>query len=367
MLKILSIFGTRPEAIKMAPVIHAMRQQTELFVVKVCVTAQHRGMLDSPLKLFEIEPDYDLDIMSEDQSPSRVAAAVLEKLEPVLKKEQAGWLLIQGDTTTAAAAALAGFHAGLRVAHIEAGLRTGNKWQPFPEEINRRIVSLLADLHFAPTENARQNLIDEGIESDRISVTGNPGIDALKLMLQRPVPAEVSSLLDGLPVILVTAHRRENFGPPLENICQALLEIARRYRGQIRIVYPVHRNPQVDLPVRQLLGGVEGIILLDPVDYQSLVHLAQNSFAIVTDSGGLQEEAASLGKPVLVLRNVTERPEVVNAGVGRVVGVETESIVAEISRLRDDSEAYRVMSVASEVYGDGNASERILRALLDFK
>jgi len=351
----------------MAPVIHAMRQQTELFEVKVCVTGQHRGMLDSPLKLFEIEPDYDLDIMTEDQSPSRVAAAVLEKLEPVVKKERAGWLLIQGDTTTAAAAALAGFHAGLRVAHIEAGLRTGNKWQPFPEEINRRIVSLLADLHFAPTENARQNLIDEGIESDRISVTGNPGIDALKLMLQRPVPAEVSSLLDGLPVILVTAHRRENFGPPLENICQALLEIARRYRGQIRIVYPVHRNPQIDLPVRQLLGGVEGIILLDPLDYQSLVHLAQNSFAIVTDSGGLQEEAASLGKPVLVLRNVTERPEVVNAGVGRVVGLETESIVAEISRLREDSEAYRAMSKATDVYGDGHASDRILRALLDFR
>lgn len=367
MLKVLSIFGTRPEAIKMARVIQAMRQRADLFEVKVCVTAQHRGMLDSTLKLFEIEPHYDLDIMSEDQTPSQVAAAVLEKLEPILKNERSNWLLIQGDTTTAAAAALAGFHAGLRVAHVEAGLRTYDKWQPFPEEINRRIVSLLADLHFAPTENARQNLLDEGIDGHRISITGNPGIDALKLMLQRSVPSEVSSLVDGPPVILVTAHRRENFGRPLKNICQALLEIARRYQGGIRIVYPVHRNPQVDLPVRQLLSGVDGIVLCDPMDYQSLVHLANKSYAIVTDSGGLQEEAASLGKPVLVLRNVTERPEVVTAGVARVVGVETESIVAEIVRLREDAEAYRSMSIATDVYGDGHASERIVRALLDFK
>jgi len=351
----------------MAPVIQAMQRRSNSFDVKVCVTAQHRGMLDSPLELFAIKPDYDLDIMADDQSPSRVFAAVLEKLEPILKNEQPGWLLIQGDTTTAAAAALAGFHAGLRVAHIEAGLRTDNKWQPFPEEINRRIVSLLADLHFAPTENARQNLIDEGIAGDRIHVTGNPGIDALKLMLQRPVPPEVSSLLDGVPVILVTAHRRENFGQPLANICRALLETVRRYRGHIKIVYPVHRNPQVDRPVRQLLGGAEGIVLLDPMDYLSLIHLAHKSFAIVTDSGGLQEEAASLGKPVLVLRNVTERPEVVTAGVARVVGVETEAIVAEISRLQEDNEAYRSMSNATDVYGDGKASERILDALIDFK
>lgn len=351
----------------MAPVIHAMRQRADLFEVRVCVTAQHRGMLDSSLKLFEIAPEYDLDIMSDDQSPSRIFATVLEKLEPVLKHEQPDWLLIQGDTTTAAAAALAGFHARLRVAHIEAGLRTRDKWQPFPEEINRRIVSLLADLHFAPTESARQNLIDEGVAGDRIRVTGNPGIDSLKLMLQRPVPAEVASLLNGVPVILITAHRRENFGRPLANICQALLEVARRYRGRIKIVYPVHRNPQVDGPVRQLLGGAEGIVLRDPMDYLSLVHLADKSYAIVTDSGGLQEEAASLGKPVLVLRNVTERPEVVTAGVARMVGLETESIVAEICRLVDDKEAYRSMSIATDVYGDGKASERILLALADFR
>ena len=367
MLKVLSVFGTRPEAIKMAPVILAMRQRADLFEIKVCVTAQHRGMLDCPLKLFEIASDYDLDIMSEDQSPSHVAAAVLQKLEPIIRNERPDWLLIQGDTTTAAAAALAGFHARLRVAHVEAGLRTHNKWQPFPEEINRRIVSLLADLHFAPTEVARQNLIDEGIAADRIRITGNPGIDALKLMLQRPVPPDVSSLLDGVPVILVTAHRRENLGQPLENICRALLQIVGRYPGRIKIVYPIHPNPQVERPVRKLLEGVEGIILRGPLDYLSLVHLAQHSYAIVTDSGGLQEEAASLGRPVLVLRNVTERPEVVTAGVARVVGVETEIIVAAISELWEDQQAYRLMSIPTDVYGDGRASERILDALIDFK
>ena len=351
----------------MAPVIRAMQQRADLFEVKVCVTAQHRGMLDCSLKLFELVPDYDLDIMSEDQTPLQVTAAVLEKLQPIIRKEQSDWLLIQGDTTTTAAAALAGFHARLRVAHVEAGLRTHDKWQPFPEENNRRIVSLLADLHLAHTENARQNLIAERIPGERICVTGNPGIDALKLMLQRPVPPDVSSLLDGLPAILVTAHRRENFGRPLENICHALLEIARRYRGRMKIIYPVHRNPHVDGPVRRLLGGVEGIILRDPLDYLSLVHLARKSYAIVTDSGGLQEEAASLGKPVLVLRNVTERSEAVTAGLARLVGVETESIVAEISRLQEEPEVYRSMSVATNIYGDGHASERILDALIDFK
>lgn len=365
-LKVLSVFGTRPEAIKMAPVISALAARTDAFAARVCVTAQHRSMLDQTLRLFEIAPDYDLDVMSENQSPTQVGAAVLAKLEPILSREQPDWLLVQGDTTTTAAAALAAFYAGVRIGHIEAGLRTKDKWQPFPEEINRRIVSLMADLHFAATESARRNLLDEGIPAHSILVTGNPVIDALQAMLRRPPPAEIAAMLDPQRrLILVTAHRRENFGRPLENICHALLEIARRYAGKIQIVYPVHDNPNVCEPVRRILDGASDITLTSPLDYLSLVHLASKCHMIVTDSGGLQEEGPSLGKPVLVMRNVTERPETVAAGLARIIGVETESIVAEVSRLLDDAQAYRSMSKQTNLYGDGRAGERIVQALLD--
>jgi UDP-N-acetylglucosamine 2-epimerase (non-hydrolysing) len=368
MLRILSVFGTRPEAIKMAPLIQAMAAQPDVFESKVCVTAQHRSMLDQTLQLFEIVPDHDLDVMADDQSPTKVAAAVLSKLEPILKSEEPDWVLLQGDTTTTAAASLVAFHAGAKIGHIEAGLRTKDKWQPFPEEINRRIVSLVADLHFAATEGAQHNLLDEGIPSNRILVTGNPVIDALQSMLRRPTPATIAGMLDvRRKLILVTAHRRENFGRPLENICEALLTIARRYDGQVHIVYPVHENPNVREPVRRLLGGSPGITLTSPLDYLSLVHLANRSYMIVTDSGGLQEEGPSLGKPVLVMRNVTERPEAVAAGMARMIGVETETIVAEISRLLDDEQAYKSMSTPINLYGDGKASERILQGLLDFQ
>ena len=352
----------------MAPLIKAMAAQPDVFESKVCVTAQHRSMLDQTLRLFEIVPEYDLDIMAPDQSPTQVAAAVLARLEPVLKSEKPDWVLLQGDTTTTAAASLAAFYAGVKIGHVEAGLRTRDKSQPFPEEINRRIVSLMADLNFAATETARQNLLAEGVSANCSLVTGNPVIDALQSMLRRPAPPEIAAMeRDGRKLILVTAHRRENFGQPLANICASLLTIAARYAGQVHIVYPVHENPNVREPVRSLLAGAAGITLLSPLDYLSLVHLANYSYMIVTDSGGLQEEGPSLGKPVLVMRNVTERPEVVDAGMARVIGTETDAIVAEISRLLDDEQAYRSMSTPTNLYGDGNASERILRALVDFE
>lgn len=351
----------------MAPVIRAMAAQPDVFHSRVCVTAQHRTMLDQTLQLFRIVPDYDLNIMVADQSPTQVAAAVLTKLEAVLKAEKPDWVLLQGDTTTTAAASLAAFYAGVKIAHVEAGLRTQDKSQPFPEEINRRIVSVMANFHFAATETAQQTLLAEGISAKCITVTGNPVIDALQSMLQRPAPPEIARMAnDGRKLILVTAHRRENFGRPLESICAALRAIAARYNGQVHIVYPVHENPNVREPVRRLLAGAPDITLLSPLDYLSLVHLANYSYMIVTDSGGLQEEGPSLGKPVLVMRNLTERPEAVAAGMARVIGAETEAIVAEVSRLLEDRQAYRAMSTPTNLYGDGKASERILRALVDF-
>ena len=367
MLRVLSVFGTRPEAIKMAPLLQGMAARPDVFESIVCVTAQHRNMLDQTLPLFGIVPEYDLDIMAEDQSPTQVAAALLSKLEPVLESVKPDWVLVQGDTTTTAATALAAFHMGARIGHVEAGLRTQDKSQPFPEEINRRIVSLIADLHFAATETAQQNLLAEGIPANRVLVTGNPVIDALQSMLRRPPPAKIAAMASSRrKLILVTAHRRENFGRPLENICAALLAIAGRYQERVHIVYPVHENPHVREPVQRLLEGAPHITLMSPLDYLSLVHLANYSYMIVTDSGGLQEEGPSLGKPVLVMRNVTERPETVDAGMARVIGVETNTIVAEISRLLDDGQAYQSMSTPNNLYGDGKASERILRGLLEF-
>jgi UDP-N-acetylglucosamine 2-epimerase (non-hydrolysing) len=376
--RILSIFGTRPEAIKMAPLLQTMAGH-DAFVSKVCVTAQHRQMLDEVLRLFDIVPDYDLDVMDDDQSPTQVAATVMSRLEPVLRTEKPDWVLVQGDTTTTVAAALAGFYAGARVGHVEAGLRTGDKWQPFPEEINRRIVTLVTDLHFAPTEQSRQNLLNEGVPDSRILVTGNTVIDALHWVLQRPAPSEIVALLEkiGLKVggprsngdpklILVTAHRRENFGAPLANICEALRTIAMRFDDQVQVVYPVHLNPNILVPVRRMLGGLPNVTLTEPLDYLAMAHLANNSYLIVTDSGGLQEEAPSLGKPVLIVRKATERTETVAVGAARMVGVETETIVAEINRLLDDEAAYQAMTSFQNPYGDGRAGERIIAALQTF-
>jgi len=371
-MKVLTVFGTRPEAIKLAPVLRELDRRSTVAELRtvVCVTAQHRHMLDQVLDLFEIRPDYDLNVMIEDQTPTRTAATILSQLEPVLQTENPAWVLVQGDTTTAAAASLAAFYSRAKVGHVEAGLRTHKKWQPFPEEINRRVIGMIADLHFAPTERARQNLLREGVHGDHILVTGNPVIDALRWVASLPsrkASHDVRRSTSGCPevkIILVTAHRRESFGKPLENICLALREVARRYGDRIRVIYPVHSNPNVWGPVHRMLGDVPNIILIPPVDYLEFVNLMKSSHLVMTDSGGIQEEAPSLGKPVLVLRNVTERPEAEEAGAVKVVGTDTDRILAATTSLLEDSGEYQRMARAVNPFGDGNAAERIVRGLL---
>ncbi len=365
------VFGTRPEAIKLAPVIRELRRKScdpgVDLTVRVCVTAQHREMLDQVLRLFDIIPDYDLNVMEENQTPTQVASTVLSRLEPILLTERPDWVLVQGDTTTVAAASLAAFYSRAKLGHVEAGLRTGDKWQPFPEEINRRIAGSIADLHFAPTQGSRQNLLREGISDERILVTGNTVIDALQWVASQAPPAEVSDLVrtSATRLIFVTAHRRENFGAPLEDICLALRDIAVRYDGRLQILYAVHRNPNIWAPVHRLLGDLESVTLTPPLDYLTTVHILKHTYLVLTDSGGLQEEAPSLGKPVLVLREVTERPEGIEAGTARLVGVTRESIVRETTHLLEDSQAYAAMATAVNPYGDGKASQRIVEALLD--
>ncbi len=367
-LRVLSIFGTRPEAVKMAPVIRRLAITSDVASV-VCVTAQHRQMLDQVLDLFEIKPDYDLDIMKSDQSLSELTAALFSGLDPVLQCVQPDWVLVQGDTTTVVAAALIAYYHGVRVGHVEAGLRTGDKWQPFPEEINRCVAGVVADLHFAPTTLARDNLLHEGTPPDRILVTGNPVIDALQDIIARPYELE-SGPLAGIPwdrrVILVTAHRRENFGQPLENIFSALLRIAKSYSERVHLVYPVHLNPNVYDPAHSMLGGVSNITLLEPLDYLHMVHLMNRAYLVLTDSGGIQEEAPAVGTPVLVLRRVTERREAIEAGTALLVGTDPERIVAETSRLLDDSELHAEMARAVNPFGDGQAAERIVEGLISF-
>jgi UDP-N-acetylglucosamine 2-epimerase (non-hydrolysing) len=377
-LRVLSIFGTRPEAVKMAPVIHTL-EQTPGVESLVCVTAQHREMLDQVLDLFDIAPDLDLNLMRPDQSLAEISAAIFNHVDPVFSDLHPDWVLIQGDTTTVMIAALLAYYRRIRLGHVEAGLRTGDKWQPFPEEINRRVASVVADLHFAPTEWSRQNLLRENIDPDKIVVTGNPVIDALQYAANRPATPDVYVLLRqlGLPVdekpsrvsdiprlILVTAHRRENFGAPLERICTALKELAELYGGDVRIVYPVHLNPNVQKPVYRLLSEVPNIYLLPPLDYMPWVHLIKRATLMLTDSGGLQEEAPGLGVPVLVMREVTERPEGVEAGTVKLVGTDTGRIVAECRALLDDPRAHAAMARAVNPYGDGHAAERIVEALL---
>ncbi len=367
---ILSVFGTRPEAIKLAPVIRELRRHPGQITSKVCVTAQHRQMLDQVLSLFGIAPDYDLNVMEQNQSPSQVAAATLTRLEPVLQAVQPDWVLVQGDTITVAAASLGAYLARVRVGHVEAGLRTHDKWSPFPEEISRRIAGVIADAHFAPTELARSNLLREGVPENQIFVTGNTVIDALLWAAEQPFDLLTLSpdapLWDrpGVQLILVTAHRRESFGAPMEGICHALRELAVGGHGQVHIIYPVHLNPNVQEPVQRILGGVQNITLLPPIEYLPLVQLLKRAYLVLTDSGGIQEEAPSLGKPVLVLREVTERPEGVEAGTAKVVGTDTHRIVEEARRLLSDRSAYDAMAHAVNPYGDGKASARIVSALL---
>jgi UDP-N-acetylglucosamine 2-epimerase (non-hydrolysing) len=386
-MKVLSVFGTRPEAVKMAPVIQRLAQTTGIDS-HVCVTAQHRQMLDQVLNLFAIQPDYDLDLMRDDQSLAGLSAAIFTNLEPIFADFEPDWVLVQGDTTTVAITSLLAYYRRIKVGHVEAGLRTHDKWQPFPEEINRRVAGVVADLHFAPTQQARENLLREGTPDETIAVTGNPVIDALKFVAEQPEPLEIVNLLEKLEVtspaldvpkntathlraahsrqqlILVTAHRRENFGQPLENICLVLKELAER--GDVEIVYPVHLNPNVQEPVKRILGNVPHVTLLPPLDYLPLVHLQKHAKIILTDSGGIQEEAPAFGVPVLVLREVTERPEGVAAGTLKLVGTEADHIIREAKRLLDNPIAHAKMAKASNPFGDGHAAERIVEAIQGF-
>jgi UDP-N-acetylglucosamine 2-epimerase (non-hydrolysing) len=365
-MKVLSVFGTRPEAVKMAPIVRLL-QQTPGIESRVCVTAQHRQMLDQVLELFQIGPDYDLDLMRDNQSLASISASIFTHLDPVLADFQPDWVLVVGDTTTVVTTSQLAFYRRIKIGHVEAGLRTHNKWHPFPEEINRRIATVLADLHFAPTTWSQGNLLHEGVDPNTILVTGNPVIDALNFVAKQGGPQEITDLigqmkLETRELILITAHRRENFGQPLENICYAIKELASR--EDVEIVYPVHLNPKVQEPVHRILKSTSHVTLLPPLDYLPMVHLMKHAKLILTDSGGLQEEAPSLGIPVLVLRETTERPEGVEAGTLKLVGTETDQIVREATRLLDDPVAYAEMARAANPYGDGHAAERIIEGLL---
>jgi UDP-N-acetylglucosamine 2-epimerase (non-hydrolysing) len=365
--KILSIFGTRPEAIKMAPVIKELSRYPEQFDSRVCVTAQHRQMLDQVLELFGIVPDYDLDIMKPGQDLTDVTCNVLQKLAPVLEEFLPDVVLVHGDTTTTMAASLAAYYLKITVGHVEAGLRTGNIYAPWPEEMNRRLAGTIATWHFAPTERAKKNLLREGVAAEAITVTGNTVIDALLEVvgrirndsdLQSRMEERFSYLDRAKRLILVTGHRRENFGDGFENICRALRSIAEA-RDDVEILYPVHLNPNVQEPVRRVLGEVGRIHLIEPQDYLPFVYLMDRSYLIITDSGGVQEEAPSLGKPVLVMRETTERPEAVEAGTVRLVGARSENIVRVTAELLKDRAAYQKMTLTHNPYGDGHAAQRI--------
>lgn len=362
MKNILVAFGTRPEAIKLAPVIHCLRRKAPQLRTSVCVTAQHREMLDQVLTLFTITPDYDLEIMQADQDLFDITSAALGRLREVMQAEAPDLVLVQGDTTTAFVAALAASYLRIPVGHIEAGLRSGDRGNPFPEELNRRMIDQLATLFFAPTPLTRQNLVDEGVRTEAVFVTGNTGIDALLMTVDREYRFhhEALSCLDftRAKVLLVTAHRRESFGRPLEGICEAVRRLADA-RPDVEIVYAVHPNPNVQRPVRERLGGRPRIHLVEPLDYQAFVQLMDRCYLILTDSGGIQEEAPSLGKPVLVLRDTTERPEAIEAGAAVLVGTDPDRIVTEVTRLLDDRRAYERWAVPRHLFGDGHAADRI--------
>ncbi|GAB4492122.1 MAG: UDP-N-acetylglucosamine 2-epimerase (non-hydrolyzing) [Anaerolineales bacterium] len=367
-LRILSVIGTRPEAVKMAPVVQKLRQ-TPGFESIVCVTAQHREMLDQVLNLFNIVPEIDLDLMKPNQSLAEITAAIFTRLDPVIKDVKPDWILSQGDTTTVMATALLAYYNRVKFGHVEAGLRTGDKFQPFPEEINRMVAGVAADLHFAPTEWSKQNLLKENIPAGRIIVTGNPVIDALRQVAEKPAPAEVESLMQTIGnrrLVLVTAHRRENFGQPLENICAALKSLAETVSGDLHIVYPVHLNPNVQNTVYPRLAGIPNITLLPPLDYLPMVHLMKRATLILTDSGGIQEEAPAFGVPVLVLRGATERPEGIAAGTVKLIGTETEIILHEARNLLENPSEHARMAQAANPYGDGQAAGRIVQGLLHY-
>lgn len=365
MIKNLIVFGTRPEAIKMAPLVSEFKKNTE-FDTRVCITAQHREMLDQVLDFFEITADYDLDLMKPNQNLYSLTADIITGLKPVLEDFKPDYVYVHGDTSTTMAASIASFYSGAKVCHVEAGLRTNNKYSPFPEEINRQVTGRIADFHFAPTTQSRQNLLAENVASENILITGNTVIDALlesKNKISNIFNEEIEALKklveDNKKVILVTGHRRENHGQGFINICNALKEIALSSE-EIQIIYPVHLNPNVKKPVYEILGNVDNIKLISPLSYPAFVWLMNKSYLIITDSGGVQEEAPSLGKPVLVMRDTTERPEAVDAGTVILVGTDTEKIVNETLSLFTDKEKYTKMSELNNPYGDGKACQRIV-------
>lgn len=369
-MKVLTVFGTRPEAIKMAPLVHALAKDPD-FEARVCVTAQHREMLDQVLNLFSIVPDYDLNIMRPGQGLTEITCGILQGLKPILEAFRPDVVLVHGDTTTTIAASLAAFYQRIPVGHVEAGLRTGDLSSPWPEEANRTLTGHLAMYHFAPTENSRQNLRRENVADERIFVTGNTVIDALFWVRDSVMnnPAQYEALAARYPfldankkLVLVTGHRRESFGQGFEQICHALADIAARH-DDVQIVYPVHLNPNVSEPVNRILGPVENVFLIEPQDYLPFMWLMNHAWLILTDSGGIQEEAPSLGKPVLVMRDTTERPEAVDAGTVKLVGTDRQRIVDEVTLLLNDNEAWQTMSRAHNPYGDGQACGRILHAL----
>jgi len=364
MMKILFFFGTRPEAIKMAPLIKEFQKSSGGFDIKICVSAQHREMLDQVLHFFEIQPDFDLNIMQQDQDLFDITTEALNGIKEVMSHHKPDWLIVQGDTTTTFVGALAAFYEKVKVAHIEAGLRSFNKQAPFPEEMNRVLTTHLSDIHFAPTIRAKENLLREGVLEDKIFVVGNTSIDAVFLCLKkisekRPDSFDSLNSVDfDKKIVLVTGHRRESFGEPFKNICLALKMIAEN--GDIEIVYPVHLNPNVRRPVLKILGNIPNIHLKEPLDYPSFVWLMNKSYIILTDSGGVQEEAPSLGRPVLVMRDITERTEGIDAGTAKIVGTDKDKIIKEALNLLTDKTVYDKMAKAVNPYGDGNASKRII-------
>ncbi|EIV1774917.1 UDP-N-acetylglucosamine 2-epimerase (non-hydrolyzing) [Vibrio vulnificus] len=368
--KVLTVFGTRPEAIKMAPLVHALAAD-ERFEAKCCVTAQHREMLDQVLELFEITPDYDLNLMKAGQTLNEVTARILLELKSVLQEFRPDVVLVHGDTATTFAASLAAYYEQIAVGHVEAGLRTGNIYSPWPEEANRKLTGALTKYHFAPTETSQQNLLQENFAEEDIFVTGNTVIDALLMVkekieqdadLKATLAAQFPYLDENKKLILVTGHRRESFGGGFVRICEALAQTAKQH-PEVQILYPMHLNPNVREPVNRILGSVENVLLIEPQQYLPFIYLMDRANIILTDSGGIQEEAPSLGKPVLVMRDTTERPEAVAAGTVKLVGTDVEKIVFNLNTLLSDSEAYQAMSFAHNPYGDGKACKRILDSL----
>lgn len=367
MIKVLMVFGTRPETIKVAPIIKELKKHSDKFICCNCITGQHRQMVNPLLDAFDIKVDYDLKIMRENQSLEHITTSVINKVSDIIKKERPDYLMVQGDTTTAMAAGLSAFYNRIKIAHVEAGLRTWNKYEPYPEEINRKVIDSLSDLCFAHTDQAKINLINEGIPESQIRVTGNTVIDALLDIAGRDFSTG-GTIFERLPddkkIILVTAHRRENFGEPINNICKAIKMIAEQ-REDVVFVYPVHLNPNIQKPVNAHLKKLENVILINPLDYVAFVQLVKRSFFIMSDSGGLQEESPSLDKPVLVLRDVTERPEALETGAIELVGTNTNHIVDRFNLLMDNEEHFMRMANSVNPYGDGQASRRIVQSIID--